>query len=186
MENRDDGRVGSESWMEKIKKRREVTGENLIKDPKTGFLERKSGIGFNAKKKQRFLELFAEDKTVQEICKAVETPRNVVYSALAIDPEFRVKYLEIDEGHTDEIERVLRQNAKTNKMASAERIFYLKKKRPHIYGDKLIVSKASDDDLVKQLTAKLGDYQLIPKESIIEAKVEEIEEESGSNEAGNK
>ena len=168
------GAVGTPEWCEKAKIKNEVTGEFQHKDPKTGFLEKRSQLGFNAAKKARFIELFAQDAlTIFEMCKAVGISRPAVYSAIAVDPEFRRQYIEIDEGHTDEVEKVLRNNAKTNKMASAERIFYLKKKRPQIYADKITIEQGKEEDIVKRLAARMADYQLIPKESIVEARIEE-------------
>ena len=108
-------KIGTPEWIEKVKKRRAVNGSKSIVDKKAGFLDSGKENRFGAKKKTRFLELFAEDKPMYECCRAVGVTRNVVYSAIAIDAEFRRQYLEIDEAHTDDVEAVLRHNAKTNK-----------------------------------------------------------------------
>lgn len=173
-----DNPFGSEDWVKHKMATDSYTGEQMVKDPETGFLQRKSAIGFNAQKKVRFLELFAEDSlTVAEICKAVDVGRRIVYQHIALDPEFRKQYMEIDEAHTDQVEKMLRNQAKTNKMASSERIFYLKKKRPQIYADRIqIENKSKTDDSLKGLIDKLDDYQLIPKDSIVEVKPENQEE----------
>lgn len=164
------GSVGSKEWLEVMRQKEDMTGKTLVKDEKTGLLENKSKKGIKATQKMRFLELFASDDfTFTEACNAVGTSKSMIYSHITVDPLFRQMYIEIDEAHTDKVEQMLRTQAKSNKMASAERIFYLKKKRPQIYADRPdTVTEKREDTVLKALVEKLDNYQLIPKASIVE------------------
>lgn len=170
----------SDQWIEKTKSQREMTGKDMFRDEKTGFLEKKDKSGFNVAKKVRFLELKKADMPDYEALKVVEVSRPGLYGQIAVDPEFRKAYVDIDETFTDRVEDMLKQNALTNKMATAERIFYLKKKRPQIYADKIEVNhKGSTDETVKELFTKMSQYQLIPKQTIIDVKGETDEGKEG-------
>lgn len=173
-------------WIEKQKKYRGMNGKDLVLHKESGFLEKPDGSGFSAKKKKRFLELKAEEKPDYEALRAVDVTRQGLYGQLAVDPEFRRQYVELDEAFTDDVEMMLKQNAKSNKMASAERIFYLKKKRPEIYADKLQIQQNSNtDDVVNQLMSKMVNYQMIPRDAILEVKGEIDESNKGEADAEN-
>jgi hypothetical protein len=160
-------------WCEGRKKSQKLNGSSMSVNKETGYLERSSGRGLSAEKKRSLIGSLNQRWNLTKAMKTAEiSSRKVVYDHLAIDDLFREHYIEAMERHADEAEDLLIENAKTNPRATAERIFFLKKRRSKIYGDSIEIKGAgADEDLVKRLAESMGKY-VIPKDSVVEIKPE--------------
>jgi hypothetical protein len=155
--------VGDKDWVEKHLVSRGLTGADLVKDVPTGYLQQPNLKGFNAAKKQKFMGTLNARFNVGKALQSLGMSRATLYDAVAMDPLFREHYIECVERNVDNAEEMLVDNATTNKMASAERIFLLKKRRSQVYGDKLeITASSKEDPLIKALLSKIGEYKILP------------------------
>ena len=144
-------------------------GSSLKKDEKSGYL---AGPAFTIDKKIAFMRKYKLYYNIGKIAKMLDLDRKTIYDHFAMDPQFRHDFTEIREAHIDEVEEELMKNAKTNPRASAERIFFLKSNRRKIYGNKMeVIPQASDKELVEFLGKKMKQYQIIPKNEIVDAEV---------------
>ncbi len=156
--------IGDKDWIDKQLTTRRLNPDLFVKDVPTGYLQLPTGRGFNAEKKQKFMGTLNARFNVGRALQSLGMARQTLYDAIATDPLFREHYLECVERNVDNAEEMLVENATTNKMASAERIFLLKKRRQAIYGDKLEITHAQKDDpALKSLLGKIDEYQLLPK-----------------------
>jgi hypothetical protein len=162
--------VGDNDWVEKHMTARHLTGESLVKHTETGYLELPNGKGFNGEKKRIFMGTLNAKFNVGKALQKLGMARVTLYDAIALDPLFRQHYIECIERNVDNAEEKLIENATENSMASAERMFFLKKRRAAVYGDKLELKLgAASDPLLKSLLGRLDDdkYDRIPKADIV-------------------
>lgn len=158
----------TEQWAADRSTKRKLT-KDMVKDEQSGYL---IGPAFPIEKKIAFMRKYKLYYNIGKIAKMIDMDRKTIYDHFAMDPRFRHDLIEIREAHIDEVEETLIDNAKNNPRSSAERIFFLKSNRRKIYGNKMeVLPQASDKELVEFLGKKMKQYQLIPKNEIVDADV---------------
>jgi hypothetical protein len=163
----------NDEWAQKHLAQRKMNGLEFVLDKETGYLQRPGAYGFNAEKKHCFMGHLNAKFNIARALKEVGMSRKAFYDALAIDPLFREHYTEAVERHVDNAEEKLIQEAESSAFGASQRMFLLKKRRAAVYGDKLQVTTATQNDpLLKALMSKLNDYDLIPKADVLDVKEE--------------
>lgn len=143
------------------------TGNDLIEDPKTGYLQTTGGnalSGFNGKKKTAFIRLGREGMwpNVMEICKKVGISRATFSNHLLIDPLFAQHIQELKDTLCDNVEADMAGYAK-EKANYLDRITILRAHRPEVYdpAKKVIMQHAraqQDEDATARRLAETRNF----------------------------
>ncbi len=102
-------------------------GDSSVPTPK------RSGVGAW---KQPFLEALADTGAVTLAAEAVGINRVTVYEQRDRDEDFRAAMVDVQERCIEEVEKTAYQRARDG-ISDTAVIFWLKSRRPHIYGDRL-------------------------------------------------
>lgn len=99
---------------------------------------RKKGTGVSTRPAwpDRFLVELANRGAIAPTAKAVGVGRSTVYDELARNPDFKRDVEAVLEQCVEQVESTLFQMAQTPG-GTTDRIFYLKSRKPDVYGDKL-------------------------------------------------
>ncbi len=121
-----------------------------------------SSAADTSKKKKLFLKAYGLEThesylNISKACKASNVPRKTFYNWKDSDKEFKALFEEVEEASLDEVELTARKRGLEK--SDLLLIFYLKSKRPKVFGDKKEVvvkdeTKAEDhrDEILDRLT----------------------------------
>ncbi len=125
--------------------------------------------GVTVQQKTTFLEKYYETGN-QSMAAKFSLIADVRY-ALKVDPAFMSDFLTIKNAQKHNLEQTMYQNGLKEK-GYMDRITWLRKNFPKEYNPNYVDKENNPADAIKELSSKLNEYQLIPKNKIIEGEVE--------------
>lgn len=123
--------------------------------------------------KVKFLEIYFATGNFTKSCKAILRDTKVMYRVLESDVAFGRDFMDIRNAIKHDLEQVMVENGRTPK-GYMDRITWLRKNYPAEYNPESQKNPqiGAAVDAISQLAAKMKDYDLIPKERVIDVKDE--------------
>lgn len=125
--------------------------------------------GVSVEQKKAFLQKYYE--TGNQTMSATFACISQVRYALSVDPAFMADFIAIKSAQKHNLEQTMYQNGLKEK-GYMDRITWLRKNFPKEYNPNYVDKDNNPADAIKELSSKLDEYQLVPKNKIIEGEVE--------------
>ncbi len=114
---------------------------------------------FDAKKRRKFLDAYAEGATVRIACKKAGISTVTVSNTVRKDPEFKRQYEEAMDRNTDALEQIVDGMARGKKPNMIACFFLLKARRPHVYRDNHTVQISAAAETVAAFVGAMAKVQ---------------------------
>ena len=122
----------------------------------------------SAESKADFLKRYFESGNLSASCRLAGCPRTVIGEAMTNDPVFHSDFKATQDAMKHNLEQTMYQNGLKEK-GYMDRITWLRKNYPKEYNPDYVEKNENPMEAIRELSSKLGDYELIPKSKIVDA-----------------